>query len=272
MNKVERIEKYLHEFVTYNFFELEDFYRNVYNQRREGIYLLPKGNEILDFLNNIHSNLQDKLNFERLIPHRFATPENLLYFLRCMIEYIEENRYLIDDQSNGYETDWIISNAIGFVQNILSAFNYAIEIYDLEDENILLYQQLRYYLIKGDVENFVLDLKSIFASVSYAIARETEGYYHANVFLILKLLGFRILPEETTNIGRIDAVIRFSRKVYIIEFKFSDNSDDSDEALNQIIEKEYGAKYRVEQVDVYGLGISFNKRIRNIRSYKLQKL
>lgn len=75
---------------------------------------------------------------------------------------------------------------------MVAAFEYAIEIYDLEDENVLLYQQLRYRLIKHDISGFINDLSSIFANVSYEIIKKTEGYFHANVILILKLLGFKI--------------------------------------------------------------------------------
>lgn len=73
MTKIERVEQYLHEFFTYKIFEFNDIYRAVYDQRDVGIYILPKGNEILNFLTNIHSNIEN-LSFERLIPHRFATP------------------------------------------------------------------------------------------------------------------------------------------------------------------------------------------------------
>ncbi|AZA53764.1 PD-(D/E)XK nuclease domain-containing protein [Chryseobacterium sp. G0201] len=268
MTKIERVEQYLHEFFTYNIFELNDFYRAVYDQRDVGIYLLPKGNEILDFLINIYLNIEENLNFERLIPHRFATPQNLLYYLQRFIDDINNDRHLVDTLYDGEDTDWIISYFTSYIEKILSAFEYAIEIYDLEDENVLLYQQLRYHLINHDIENFIADLKSVFANVSYEIVKQTEGYYHANVFLILKLLGFNIVPEESTNIGRIDAVIRFSRKIYIMEFKFSEDSDDSQEALNQIIDKDYAAKYRIDNLNIYEIGISFNSKIRNIRTYK----
>lgn len=271
MTKIERIEQYLHEFFTYNIFEFTDFYRAVSEQRELGIYRLPKGDEILNFLNNIHFNIEENLNFERLIPHRFATPQNLLFYLQRFIDDINGDRHLVDSLYDGEDTDWIISSFTMYIEKILSAFEYAIEIYDLEDENVLLYQKLRYQLIKHNIDDFITDLKSIFANVSYEIVKQTEGYYHANVFLILKLLGFDIVPEESTNIGRIDAVIRFSRKIYIIEFKFSEDSDDSQEALDQILVKDYAAKFRIDNPDIYGIGISFNSKIRNIRAYKESK-
>lgn len=268
MTRTERIEEYLHDFFEHNIFEFEDFYRAVYDQREYGIYQLENGTEILNFLNNIHSNIEEKLKHERLIPHRFATPQNLLFYLGKFIDFINNERHIVDRLYAEEDTDWIISSLLTYIDKIVSAFAYAIELYDLEDENILLYQRVRYHLIKNDIKNFIDDLKSIFASVSYPILRESEGYYHANAFLILKLLGFKIDAEEPTNIGRIDAVIKLSRKIYIIEFKFSEDTDDSQEALDQILTKDYAAKYRIDSVDIFGLGISFNSKCRNIRNYK----
>lgn len=268
MNKIERIEIYLQEFFINNISGFNDFYIDVETHKHIGIYLLKNGGDLMDFLRSIYCNIEEHLNFERLIPHRFATPQHLLDFLENFIKYINEGRPIVDNLIMGEETDWIISNFVSYLDKIVAAFNYAIEIYDLEDENVLLYQQLRYRLIKHDISGFIDDLSSIFASVSYEIIKQTEGYYHANVFLILKLLGFKIEVEQSTNIGRIDAVIHFSRKIYIVEFKFSEDTDDSQEALDQIIEKDYAAKYRIDNVEIYGLGISFNSKIRGINNYK----
>lgn len=268
MNKIERIETYLHEFFKYNIFEFDTFYREVETHKHNGIYHLKNGGDLMDFLRSIYCNIEEHLNFERLIPHRFATPQHLLDFLENFIKYINEVRPLVDNLIEGENTDWIISNFAAYLNKMVAAFAYAVEIYDLEDENVLLYQQLRYRLIKHDIAGFIDDLSSIFANVSYEIIKQTEGYYHANVFLILKLLGFKIEVEQSTNIGRIDAVIHFSRKIYIIEFKFSEDTDNSQEALNQIIAKDYAAKYRIDNVEIYGIGISFNSKIRGINNYK----
>ncbi|GEC79698.1 PD-(D/E)XK nuclease domain-containing protein [Flavobacterium aquatile] len=272
MTRLNRIETYLNDFLENNIFELDLFYRTTQEQRQWGIYKLENGAEILDFLNSVNSNIEEHLKYPSLVPNRFTTPDELLTFLKNFKEYIEKNSYLLNENEINEKTSYIIRDFIEFKNKIIKAIDYTFEIYDLEDENILLYQQLRYHLIKENVHLFVEDLKSIFSSVSYAIAKESEGYYHANVYLILKLLGFEIIPEDTTNIGRIDCVIRFSNKIYILEFKFSLDSDDSQEALDQIIEKEYASKYKLEKKPIFALGISFNQNIRNIKNYKFQKL
>lgn len=273
MTKIERVENYLNDFFTYNFYDFKDFYRTTYDQRNEGVYRLEKGAEIMDYINHIQSNVEENLDFPKLVPHRFATPEKLLFYLNALNKFVLHEGKFIDEMFKENENcDYILSHIFRYKDNLSSAIQYAVRLYDLEDENYLLYQRLRFHLINTDIDSFILDLKSIFSNVSYAIARESEGYYHANVFLILKLLGFDIVPEETTNIGRIDAVIRFSDKIYIIEFKFSEGTDDSDEAFEQIINKEYASKYRIEGVKIFGIGISFNSTIRNIRQYKFEEI
>lgn len=272
MTKLNRIENYLYDFFENNIYDFDLFFRTTYEQRREGIYKLENGSEILDFLNNVHSNIENKLKYPKLVPHRFTTPEDLLQYLNNLKTYIENKIYLFKETEIDKNTNYIITHFIEYKNKIIKAINYTFEIYDLEDENILLYQQLRYHLIKNDIPSFIDNLKSIFSSVSYAIARESEGYYHANVYLILKLLGFEIIAEDTTNIGRIDCVIKFSNKIHILEFKFSESDDDSQTALDQILEKDYASKYRLENKPIFGLGICFNENIRNIRSYKNQKL
>lgn len=272
MTKINRIEEYLYNFITNNIWELDLFYRTTSQQKVNGIYKLKNGSLILDFIGDLHGNIYEYLNFKRLIPDRFTTPEELVQFLNNLKNHIISKKSLFDEDNINEETSYIITHTVMYKNKIIKAIDYCFQIYDLEDENILLYQQLRYHLIKDDVPSFIENLKSIFSSVSYAIARESEGYYHANVYLILKLLGFEIIPEDTTNIGRIDSVIKFSSNIYILEFKFSQSDDDSQTALDQILEKDYASKYRLENKPIYGLGISFNENIRNIRNYKIQKL
>ncbi len=150
--------------------------------------------------------------------------------------------------------------------------DYAKKIYDYED-TVLPYQELRYNLITKNVHEFIKLLKSILASVSYPIAKAKEGFYHSNVFLILKLLGFDIIAEEATADGRIDAVIRLSDINYILEFKFGqEGKDESGQAMQQIKDKEYAQKYITEHIEVIGIGISFSLETRNINGWVHQVL
>ena len=73
-------------------------------------------------------------------------------------------------------------------------------------------------------------------------------------------MGFDIISEESTNIGRIDAVIRFSETIYIFEFKLGTSL----EAITQIKEKKYYEKFIIEKKEILLVGVGFDSENRNI--------
>jgi hypothetical protein len=271
MDKIKRLENYLFDFFSSRYDDLFDFYTVTKRERQYGIYRLKEGNYLMDFLNGIHGNIEGQFYFKNLIPHKFATPEILLTTLDLFKQYLNDNQKYLDINIDAENTNYIVMEIQKIKNDLVQAIDYTKIIYDYED-TVIPYQELRYKLITNNITDFINILKSILASVSYAIAHAQEGFFHSNVHLILKLLGFEILSEEMTNIGRIDAVIRFSDKIYILEFKFNDNQDLSDEALQQIKGKEYALKFTVEKKDIYGIGISFGKNTKNINGFKTEKL
>ncbi len=186
-------------------------------------------------------------------------------------KYLNDNQKYLDKNSKGEDTSYLVSTTQHIKNELVQMIDYTKTIYDYEDA-LIPYQELRYKLITHNIPGFIAILKSILASVSYFIAKTQEGYFHSNVHLILKLLGFEILSEETTSNGRIDAVIRFSDKLYIVEFKFSKKDDLSAEALKQIKDKEYALKFTVEKKNIFGIGISFDNSNRNINGFVDEKL
>lgn len=271
MDKIRRLEKYLFDFFSSRFDDLDHFYRATHRDRQYGIYQLKQGNKLMDFLISIHGNVEEQFYFKNLIPQKFATPEALLTALDWFKKYLNENQKYIDINLDGENTSYIISEIQKIKNELVQAIDYTKIIYDYED-TVIPYQELRYKLITNNIPDFISILSSILASVSYAISHAQEGYFHSNVHLILRLLGFEILSEEMTNNGRIDAVIRFSDKIYILEFKFNDNQDLSEDALQQIIDKEYALKFTVEKKDIFGIGVSFGKDKKNINGFKTTKL
>ena len=267
---INRIEEYIFDFFSSRIENLNMSYYSVSQSRQTGIYLLKNGAKIMDLFNSIHGNITEKFYSKRLIPHQFSTPEDLFNSLNAFKEYLNENEWLLNENLNGESTSYIVSELLQLKNEIVHMIDYAKELYEIED-SIIPYQDLRYYLIRREIPNFIECIKSILASVSYAITKSKEGYHHSNVHLILKLLGFEIVSEELTNVGRIDAVIRFLDTVYILEFKFSKIEDESMLALNQIKEKNYPQKFFVEKKKIIGIGISFSEKERNINGYKIEQ-
>ncbi len=120
-----------------------------------------------------------------------------------------------------------------------------------------------------DMDRFIRELKSLFASIPYHIfIGEREAYYHTIIYLVLSLNGADIKCEDPTNIGRIDAVVETANKIYIMEFKMGSEQ----EALEQIKEKKYYEKYLGKGKEIVLIGIGFDPEKRNIGNYLPESL
>jgi hypothetical protein len=216
VNKVEKIERYIQEFFSTRYSDYKAFYKSESENRRVGIYKLKNGSELLDFLENIMGNIEGKLYMEKLVPQQFASAESLVDYLKWFKGYLEENQRLLDVNKIEGRTLYIIDQLQTTKMELVVLLDQLLLIYDKEDGNIP-YQELRHALITKDLDSFFKDLNSILASVSYAIAKVQEGYLHSNIHVILKLLGFEIDAEQTTNNGRIDAVLRLASTIYRIQ-------------------------------------------------------
>ncbi len=75
------------------------------------------------------------------------------------------------------------------------------------------------------------------------------------------------MAEDVTNIGRVDLTLIIADKIYIIEFKLNSN-----DALKQIKEKEYYKKYLNEGKDIYLVGITFDSKAKNIKSFEWERI
>jgi hypothetical protein len=75
-------------------------------------------------------------------------------------------------------------------------------------------------LFSGDVSAFEASVRELFAHIPYQLHIPREAYYHSLLLLWLKLLGFAIQGEVSTDKGRIDAVLTWKDRVIIAEVKF----------------------------------------------------
>ena len=129
-------------------------------------------------------------------------------------------------------------------------------------------------LRNADLDGFRDALYLLFASIPYNNftnnkLHESEGYYASVVYTYLAGIGLDIIPEDITNLGRMDLSVKLEDKVFIFEFKISEKATGN--ALKQIKEKRYWEKY--QDIDNnYLIGIEFSREKRNIIGYEWDKV
>ena len=129
--------------------------------------------------------------------------------------------------------------------------------------------KLRAAFIQNDLEKVVAIINSLFKSVpSHIFIKEKEAYYHSLVFLIFQYLGQFIEAEVQTSDGRIDAVIQTDSHIYIIEFKLDASAQ---EALDQIRQKSYSAKYQTSEKQIIAMGINFSSDTKSVDDWKIEE-
>lgn len=123
-------------------------------------------------------------------------------------------------------------------------------------------RKMRKCIKSGDTDGFLKILQSFMASIPYSLTEnKNERYFENNLFVILHLLGFEIQTEVETSDGRIDAVFKTDRYIYILELKLNGTAE---EALEQIHRKRYDLPYLHDGRPIIRLGISFSKETRTI--------
>jgi hypothetical protein len=122
---------------------------------------------------------------------------------------------------------------------------------------------------KNDIEKVIKIINAILKDVpSMLIKGKKEHFYHALVHLHFRYLGLLMDSEVNTSDGRMDAVVKTNTHIYILEFKLNLSADI---ALQQIKDKDYAAKYVIENKEIQLIGISFNARKKAIGSWIMEK-
>jgi hypothetical protein len=131
-------------------------------------------------------------------------------------------------------------------------------------------------LLKNNINRLQTIFQSFFASIPNDWYRKNsianyEGYYASIFYCYFTSIGLDIIPEDTTNHGKIDMTLKFNDAIYIFEFKVTELVQDKNSALEQIKNKKYYEKYQNVR-DVYLIGIEFSKENRNISCYEWEKI
>ncbi|MFP4428821.1 MAG: AAA family ATPase [Desulfovermiculus sp.] len=140
---------------------------------------------------------------------------------------------------------------------------------EAEENKVAVYEALE----ANDLDGLGRAMQAFFASIPHhwytknEIARY-EGYYASIVYCYFAALGVDVSPEEPTNKGRIDLVVRFAGRVYLIEFKVLELAEPG-RALEQIKERGYAQKYAGQET--YLIGVEFSKDTKNIERFEWER-
>lgn len=117
----------------------------------------------------------------------------------------------------------------------------------------------------GDIDLMLRQLQKFLATVPYTDNTNYEGHYQQVLLIIFKLLGAWADVEVHTPRGRVDIVMTFMGRLYIIELKLNASAD---KAMEQINLKDYAPTFSQCGYHVTKVAVNFDSTTRNIKDWK----
>lgn len=121
------------------------------------------------------------------------------------------------------------------------------------------------------IEDFVEVVRSWYAGIPYSITdkNQNEQLYQSLIYAALMGFGADVSAEDQTSDGRMDIVLKVQDAIYIIELKYGKTAD---EAVDQILKKDYAVKFVADSRPVVAVGMNISEDRRTIESYKIVKI
>ncbi|MFA7607547.1 MAG: ATP-binding protein [Rhodocyclaceae bacterium] len=129
-------------------------------------------------------------------------------------------------------------------------------------------------LLANDFAGMEQLFTSFFASIPHDWFRNNpiaqyEGYYASVFYAYFASLGLDIVPEESSNAGRLDMAVRFNGNVYLFEFKVVELEPEG-AALEQIKQRGYADKYRDRNEPIHLIGVEFSREQRRVVGFAVE--
>lgn len=278
VEKEKELSLYLEEWITARYSDWNMFYHSTNQNKRNGIYLLKSGARLMDLLDDIMGNIEEHFAIDansHIIPSRFSSIPQLLQFLDNFQKHIKKQFHLIEKNIIGEETDLIVIEMYKMCNDIDQMVTRCLSIYQADEDIPIPYQQARMALSNNDVKLFVELIGSLIKNVPYSMHKEKvdEGYFHTIIHVITAVLGMSPVSEAEISDGRIDMMMEYPNRIFIMEFKYEANGKDrSREALQQIKDSRYAEAYYIKGKVIEGVGISFSKETRNVSAFMTERL
>ena len=98
-----------------------------------------------------------------------------------------------------------------------------------------------------------------------------EGYYASVFYAYFAALGLDVVPEESSNAGRLDMAVRFNGEVYLFEFKVVELAMEGS-ALEQLRSRGYADKYLHDSAPIHLIGVEFSRDQRRVVGFEVETL
>ncbi|MBO4801467.1 MAG: ATP-binding protein [Bacteroidaceae bacterium] len=134
----------------------------------------------------------------------------------------------------------------------------------------------------ADLSSFIAALQTFFAGLPYYLEQnnKNEAHYHSILYTLLTAFGANIRCEEPSAQGRADLTLLMPKGIYIMELKCerlqdhqpADGTAVAANALQQIRDRGYADKYRLDGRSITLVGLCFSSETRNITNWQSQPL
>ena len=129
-------------------------------------------------------------------------------------------------------------------------------------------------LLANDFAGMAQLFTAFFASIPHDWFRNNpiaqyEGYYASVFYAYFASLGLDIVPEESSNAGRLDMAVRFNGQVYLFEFKVVELEPEGG-ALAQLKARGYADKYRDRGEPIHLIGVEFSREQRKVVAFEVE--
>ena len=166
--------------------------------------------------------------------------------------------YTLGFPNNEIELSFLngLANEFYRAPNDLMGFNYA---YFLQD------------FYSGDVDSLMERFQALYSTIPYANNdndKWVERDFQNVVFLVFTICGHFVVSELHSSKGRADTIVVNDNYVYLFEFKMD---SDAQTALNQINEKDYAGRFKMDGRKLIKVGVNFSSSEKNITEWKVEE-
>jgi Holliday junction resolvase-like predicted endonuclease len=160
---------------------------------------------------------------------------------------------------------------VGFADGLLPAYT------GLKGSEVQTGFALKFWraLKQNDVDLALREMQSYLAGIPYVEgfkqklqdAATAEGFYEYTLYLIFSMLNAYVKTQVKCAGGRIDMVVYMPDTIYILELKTRGTAE---EALRQIVDKDYAVPYMTDNRKVIKVGLKFDVTTRTLENWVIE--